>query len=115
MDSLQDTLRHNDELCEQCATVDFPSLFGSEIKAFRTGTLSSIVDNDTCPFCRLMSDAINKSWMSPAANFGARSISAVIVCGLRRPFGHIVKSTQNDISLKIICGMSNFDFDLRWE
>lgn len=66
MESPQDTLQYNDELCKQCATVDFPSLFTSKMKAFRIGTLSSIVDNHTCPFCRLISSAINNSWMSPS-------------------------------------------------
>lgn len=69
MDSPQDTVRHNNELCEQCATVDFPSLFNSNMRAFRIGTLSSIVDNDTCPFCRLISNAINNSWMSTSGEF----------------------------------------------
>ena len=35
-----------------------------DMKAFWLGTLSTIVENDTCPFCRLVVHAINDSWMT---------------------------------------------------
>jgi hypothetical protein len=68
MDVLRVVQPGPDKLCEQCSKVDFEALFRPDLKAFWLGKLSTIMSNDTCPFCRFVVHTISDCWRERASD-----------------------------------------------
>lgn len=93
-----------DKLCVQCSKVDFQGLFSSDSKAFWLGTLSTILDNDKCPLCRLILHAVNNSWAEWARDMWTKTNLAGINVWVKTAFWAHCDSNHNTIAL---CSHSN--------
>ncbi|KAF4439759.1 HET-domain-containing protein [Fusarium austroafricanum] len=49
-------------LCSSCSLIDFDALFGQEIKCYELGTLATIAQRKSCPFCRFVVQVVDIVW-----------------------------------------------------